>query len=174
MFDLCCMYFTNARIYATVAKTSAAATTVAGTTNPPVSGTTCPKCGTNKGGKRSCCARGGAWFQNCGEPGDSNFEHTYAEGIQSCQSELAYNEMRMPGHVRERWSLLCAFYQCPHIRNSSQDLSSSRHDCCWYSQSSCLGYHVSQVRHQQGRQTLLLRSRRCLVSKLWNTRRLEV
>jgi len=44
----------------------------------------CPKCGTLKSGKRSCCFRGGAWFKKCGDTGDSKFEHTWFEGIQAC------------------------------------------------------------------------------------------
>ena len=46
----------------------------------------CLKCAiTKKSGKLSCCARGGAWFKNCGDVGDSKFDHTWIEGIQSCQ-----------------------------------------------------------------------------------------
>ena len=49
----------------------------------------CPKCATiKKSGKLSCCARGGAWFQKCGDAGDSNFDHTWVEGIQACKSTL--------------------------------------------------------------------------------------
>ena len=47
----------------------------------------CPKCGTTrKSGKRSCCARGGAWFKRCGNVGDSNFDHTWVEGMQACKT----------------------------------------------------------------------------------------
>ena len=46
---------------------------------------TCSKCGTLKTGKRSCCARGGAWFENCGNVGDDDFEYTWYEGIQACK-----------------------------------------------------------------------------------------
>ena len=50
---------------------------------------TCLKCGTSKkSGKRTCCARGGAWFKNCGDAGDEKFEHTWAEGIRVCQRKL--------------------------------------------------------------------------------------
>ena len=50
------------------------------------SGKGCPKCGTTKkSGKRSCSARGGAWFNACGDAGDKSFNHTWAEGIQSCK-----------------------------------------------------------------------------------------
>ena len=47
----------------------------------------CPKCGTiKKSGKLSCCARGGAWFKQCGDVGDSSFGHTWVEGMQACKS----------------------------------------------------------------------------------------
>ena len=46
----------------------------------------CSKCGSTKqSGKQSCCARGGAWFENCGDVGDTQFDHTWAEGIQACK-----------------------------------------------------------------------------------------
>ena len=50
------------------------------------SSSACPKCGTaKKSGTRSCCARDGAWFKNCGDTGDTHFDHTWAEGIQACK-----------------------------------------------------------------------------------------
>ena len=49
----------------------------------------CPKCNiTKKSGTLSCCARGGAWFKNCGDVGDTQFDHTWAEGIEACTSRL--------------------------------------------------------------------------------------
>lgn len=46
----------------------------------------CHKCSTTKkSGKPSCCARGGAWFKNCGDAGDKHFDHTWTEGIQVCK-----------------------------------------------------------------------------------------
>ena len=55
---------------------------------PTMSNPVCPKCGTvKKSGKRSCCARGGGWFKNCGDVGDMKFDHTWAEGIQACKSK---------------------------------------------------------------------------------------
>ena len=46
----------------------------------------CPKCrALKKSGKYSCCARGGAWFKNCGDADDTQFDHTWAEGIESCK-----------------------------------------------------------------------------------------
>ena len=48
----------------------------------------CSKCGIlKKSGKLSCCARGGVWFKNCGDAGDSNFDHTWVEGMQACDSK---------------------------------------------------------------------------------------
>ena len=47
----------------------------------------CSKCGTiKKSGKRSCCAAGGAWFQKCGHFGESEFDHTWLEGIEACSN----------------------------------------------------------------------------------------
>ena len=45
----------------------------------------CPQCGITISGKISCCLRGGAWVGKCGNPGDNNFEHTFAEGIAVCK-----------------------------------------------------------------------------------------
>ena len=47
----------------------------------------CPKCGAiKKSGKRSCCARGGSWFDNCGH--ESKFDHTWLEGVEACKGKL--------------------------------------------------------------------------------------
>ena len=52
-------------------------------------GPTCSKCGTvKKSGRRSCCGRGGAWFQKCGNAGDKTVNHTWAEGIRACESKF--------------------------------------------------------------------------------------
>ena len=46
----------------------------------------CVKCGSAlKSGTLNCCARGGAWFKNCGDVGETQFEHTWVEGIQACK-----------------------------------------------------------------------------------------
>ena len=61
---------------------------------PPVTATpsmtsnnfSCPKCGATKmSGTLSCCARGGAWFKNCGDVDNAKFEHTWVEGIRACE-----------------------------------------------------------------------------------------
>ena len=49
----------------------------------------CSECGFLKyTGVRSCCANGGAWFDKCGNPGNSNFEHTWFDGIQACAGRV--------------------------------------------------------------------------------------
>ena len=50
----------------------------------------CRNCGTTtKFGQRSCCARGGAWFKECGDTGDTKFHHTWIEGIWACKDDIA-------------------------------------------------------------------------------------
>ena len=62
-------------------------------TNPTSSTTaptTCAKCGTIKrSGKRTCCARDGAWFNKCGASGDLSSTYTWAEGVKACKSEFS-------------------------------------------------------------------------------------
>ena len=62
---------------------------------PPVTvkpSTTCAKCGKIKKSKKlSCCARGGAWYNKCGDEGDSKFDHTWLEGVQACKGKLTAN-----------------------------------------------------------------------------------
>ena len=61
-----------------------------GETTAAVDGKVCPKCGINKkSGKRSCCAAGGAWASNCGETGNTDFDHTWLEGRQACEGTSA-------------------------------------------------------------------------------------
>ena len=68
--------------------TMAATTEIPASTTEPITapiGLVCPKCGTSKkSGKLSCCIRGGSWYKNCGDPGDSSFDHTWFEGTQAC------------------------------------------------------------------------------------------
>ena len=55
----------------------------------------CPKCVTNKAGKRSCCARGGAWFNNCGDADDKQFDHTWNQGIHVCRQASVSIELSL-------------------------------------------------------------------------------
>ena len=55
-------------------------------TTTMTSGSVCPKCATTKkSGQSSCCARGGAWFNNCGGVTNANVDHTWTEGIRACK-----------------------------------------------------------------------------------------
>merc|ERR1719201_2057293 len=42
-------------------------------------------------GKRSCCARGGSWFQDCGNAG-AGAAHTWVEGMEACASASGSGE----------------------------------------------------------------------------------
>ena len=60
---------------------------VPNTTSATAMTSACAKCGVmRKSGKRSCCVSGGAWFKQCGNPGDAKFEHTWSEGIRACKA----------------------------------------------------------------------------------------
>ena len=57
----------------------------------------CPKCGEmKKSGRGSCCARGGAWFKNCGDAGDTQFDHSWSEGIQACENFVSSTAIKSP------------------------------------------------------------------------------
>ena len=72
---------------------------------PKTVGPVCPKCGIiKKSGKRSCCARGGAWFTNCGDVGDSNFGHTWVEGIQACTGFTSLSSVDTPALLMMRYA----------------------------------------------------------------------
>ena len=63
----------------------------------------CAHCSsTKRSTEMSCCARGGAWFKNCGDFGDMTFDHTWAEGIQACKgfgkSVLLPSSLQLPSH----------------------------------------------------------------------------
>ena len=60
----------------------------------------CPKCGTIKNSaKLSCCARGGAWFKKCGDAGDTNFDHTWVEGIHACKGFVSSFSLKSLGQA---------------------------------------------------------------------------
>ena len=85
-----CVSFINTHMFVAAITTRVPTTTTAvvttALTNRPI---TCPQCGDkNKFGKSSCCGRGGSWFQKCGDPGESNFDHTWSDGIEACERKL--------------------------------------------------------------------------------------
>ena len=71
----------------------------------------CPKCGVNKkSGKGSCCARGGSWFQKCGDEGDTTFEHTWGEGMLACsqRQDLKLDRRFFEGTSKTRLPMPCS------------------------------------------------------------------
>ena len=68
-------------------------------TRRPAISSGCPECGTiKKSGKRSCCARGGAWFKNCGDADDTKVDYTWAEGIRACNIFDSQYRLKSPEH----------------------------------------------------------------------------
>ena len=56
----------------------------------------CSKCAILKhSGKLSCCSRGGTWFRNCGDAGDSKFDHTWSEGMEACKRKSKANSISL-------------------------------------------------------------------------------
>ena len=50
---------------------------------------TCPKCVAIKNSEKlSCCARGGSWYNNCGDEVNAKFDHTWYEGVEACKGNL--------------------------------------------------------------------------------------
>ena len=85
--------FTNMHMQTEAATTQPMATTTkamakATQSNVTTIASACVKCGiSRKSGKLSCCAPGGSWFKQCGNPGDSNYDHTWDEGTQACEGK---------------------------------------------------------------------------------------
>ena len=90
----------------TAATTTPATTTMAATTTATTPLITCPKCVTNRSGKLSCCARGGAWFKKCGDVGDSNVEHTWFDGTRACKGKLTIVNHNVFGYCSTSFVLL--------------------------------------------------------------------
>ena len=76
----------------------------------------CPKCGSvRKSGRLSCCARGGAWFQKCGDVADTNVGYTWAEGFRACDY----------GFTSTRWFMIEAPLQARHDRIIVQPINAT-------------------------------------------------
>ena len=78
---------TNAHDTGTIGVTTTIAT-ICSTTETNLITIVCPKCGTQKSGQRNCGARGGSWFGKCGDPADSDLEHTWSEGLKTCETTV--------------------------------------------------------------------------------------
>ena len=82
----------------------------------------CPKCGTIKtSGKHSCCARGGAWFKNCGDVGNTQFDHTWIEGIQACKGSATSDSVESPLQVVQRYTEVGVYpFDITQTRNATR------------------------------------------------------
>ena len=75
----------------------------------------CPKCAVSLNSRKpSCCAPGGAWFRNCGENDDPEFDHTWFEGVQACERKFAIDSIRrLPLNVslcRNLYTSSCSYF----------------------------------------------------------------
>ena len=149
----------------------------------------CPKCGAiKKSGKHSCCARGGAWFNNCGDIGDTKLDHTWAEGILTCKSRFCRGVDLCNVLWPCFWCWLSCWVSCMAfwtICGRSNSLVKHRCKCFYYTLTPALPhrttYHdgptcgkqqrMRQVCNHQVWQAQLLRSRRCLVQEMRRCRR---
>ena len=97
-------------------------TTTTTSLSTPRIGDRCVKCGIyKKSGKRSCCARGGDWFKNCGDAGDTQFNHTWAEGIQACEDFATIVSLESPRQDMFRHGGVVVHpLHAPRSRNTSQ------------------------------------------------------
>ena len=94
----------------------------------------CSKCAISKqSGKPNCCVRGGAWFKNCGDPGDPDFDHTWFEGSQACKDSSSFSGKAQSqvmsghgtGHTQDQKS------GQKNADSISVDLATDDgHDCC--------------------------------------------
>ena len=101
-----------------ITTSTATARTDAPTTSS--SSITCPKCGVAKRtGKSSCCARGGAWFKNCGDRGDPNFDYTWYEGIQSCTKKPKKDMLPSSGLTQTRCETCASGFFKPYASKSN-------------------------------------------------------
>ena len=124
----------------------------------------CPICGMfKKSGKISCCAPGGAWFENCRKTAGSNIDHTFSDGIQACEGKLTTYWLF---YYHDCFCEFCFsayviyFYDYyPHVRRHGTANSTT-----------CSRMH--QLRYfKEIRQNQLLCSWRCLVRELWRSGR---
>ena len=86
---------------------------------------TCPKCGTfGKSGRVSCCAPGGAWYQNCGGATNENVHYRWSEGAEACKRKSEAYGMLVIHHGLSACynvSLISVFDQCSHKITSTDN-----------------------------------------------------
>ena len=90
----------------------------------------CSKCGVaKKAGRLSCCARGGAWFKSCGDAGDIQFDHTWAEGMQACKGFTSPNSVETPVRVMLNQAGIIDYPPyMSHSQNTTTEQQTNVHD----------------------------------------------
>ena len=73
------------------------------------------KCVTMKYGTRSCCARDGDWFRNCG----TALDHSLSEGIQACESKFVWPV----NNISTDCMLATCHCQLDYVENDKMDVS---------------------------------------------------
>ena len=69
-------------------------TPISASASTPAIASACTKCGTfKKSGRVSCCAPGGAWYNNCGGVGDRTVDHRWLEGVEVCTRKFGAHDM---------------------------------------------------------------------------------
>ena len=67
-------------------------TPIPASVSTPAIASACPRCGTfKKSGRVSCCAPGGAWYQNCGGAGNRKADHSWVEGVEACKRTFKFD-----------------------------------------------------------------------------------
>ena len=93
----------------------------------------CSKCGASKlSGKPSCCAFGGSWYGKCGDDGDTNFDHTWTEGVKACKaSAQADNCVFGFGHCLDKHKDFgAAEYKLTHEKATGKDVNGDKYGDC--------------------------------------------
>ena len=110
----------------------------------PATSSRCPKCGTTKkSGQSSCCARDGAWFKNCGNVGDTQFDHTWAEGVQACKH---FDGLKSVKSAPQGMLLLHQNESIAHMINNTQWRHATQHQTTIYRRYSV--YSAGNICHE--------------------------
>ena len=119
----------------------------------PNSGSRCAECGTiKKSSKRSCCASGGSWFANCGDAGDTKFDHTWVEGIQACKGFVTSVSGELPLQVMidtpQPQNIIKQHKNIYRVGNLSNDVAADSEHCVGLARVAiymCFLFVISQI-----------------------------
>ena len=86
----CTVYYGQFMLFVQTCPTTVSTSTVITSSTTTQTHGPCTRCGSAYpyGIGLSCCHRGGSWYHDCGDPGDSRFQHTWDDGIEVCKGSL--------------------------------------------------------------------------------------